>query len=456
MNIVPRSVFARRLSVPLVLALLVPATGSGSGDTRAPPTMAAATSDHAQCRVLGLTQCPAPFDAALPPAKDMLTWTQSERVVGFRNTYRQYRADVFHADPANVHALPDRGVPLAPVRYRVKGQVFSLEDYLRHQDVTGLLVLEDGRIAYEHYGHGNTASSLWTSRSVAKSVVSILVGIAIREGAIKSVDDPITRYLPELEHTAWDGVSLLNLLQHTSGVAWNENYKDPKSDFAALTRCEAGDAPYECVLTLVRGVGRKPGIKPGEVWSYNTGGAWLVGRVLESATGMPVSRYLETRLWRRFGMQSDGVWEALVEGKIDMGGHGFNATLRDWGRFGLFVAGGGKLPDGTELLPHDWLAQSTAWTHAKGSVDESNPNGQYGYQWWHAAIPKRADADLKALADRTLWAEGIFGQTIAIDPAQHVVMVQWSTWAEAEGSDELGDEQLLFFRALEESLRPRS
>jgi CubicO group peptidase (beta-lactamase class C family) len=446
---------AHRFSVPLVFALLAPATVIGSGDTRSMPTMAA-TSDQAQCGALGLTQCPAPFDAVLPPAKDMLTWSQSERVVGFRNTYRQYRADVFHADPANVHSLPERRLPLSPPRYRVKDQVFGLEDYLRHQDVTGLLVLKDGQIAYEHYGQGNTASTLWTSRSVAKSVVSILVGIAIREGAIKSVDDPVTRYLPELQHSAWDGVSLRNLLQHTSGVAWNENYKDPKSDFAALTRCEAGGEPYECVWKLVRSVARKPGIKPGEVWSYNTGGAWLVGRVLESATGLPVSRYLETRLWRRCGMQGDGIWEALVEGKIDMGGHGFNATLRDWGRFGLFVAGGGKLSDGTELLPRDWLAQSTAWTHAKGSVDESNPNGQYGYQWWHAPIPKGTDAELKALADRTLWAEGIFGQVIAIDPSQHVVMVQWSTYAEAEGSDELGDEQLFFLRAIEESLRPRT
>ena len=445
---------ARRFGVVLVLALLSPVTSRGLDNTDSIPTKVPAA-NLAQCRSLGLTQCPAPFDAVLPPAKDMLTWSQSDRVVGFRNTYRQYRADVFHADPANVHPLPGRRLPLAPPRYRVKGQVFGLEDYLRHQDVTGLLVLKDGQIAYEHYGHGNTASTLWTSRSVAKSVVSILVGIAIREGSIKSVDDPITRYLPELQHTAWDGVSLRNLLQHTSGVAWNENYKDPGSDFAALTRCEAGGAPYECVLKLVRGVGRKPGIKPGEVWSYNTGGAWLVGRVLESATGLPVSRYLETRLWRRFGMQGDGVWEALEEGKIDMGGHGFNATLRDWGRFGLFVAGGGKLPDGTELLPRDWLAQSTAWTHAKGSIDESNPDGLYGYQWWHAPIPKGADANLTALADRTLWAEGIFGQVIAIDPSQHVVMVQWSTYADAEGSDELGDEQLFLLHAFEESLGVR-
>jgi CubicO group peptidase (beta-lactamase class C family) len=464
----------RGIGVTVLLALLSPAMSVGSADAGLAPTMvstmtpgdtglaptitstmtptAAPAGDLAQCRALGLAQCPVPFDAALPPAKDMLTWSKSERVVGFRNTYRQYRADAFHADPSNVYALPESSGHMAPPRYRVRDQTFGLEDYLQHQDVTGLLVLKDGQIAYEYYGHGNTASTLWTSRSVAKSVVSILIGIAIREGSIKSVEDPITRYLPELRHTAWEGVSLRNLLQHTSGVAWNENYRDPKSDFAALTRCEAGAEPYECVLKLVRDVHRKSGVKPGEVWSYNTGCAWLVGRVLEAATGMPISRYLETRLWRRLGMQSDGVWEALVEGKIDMGGHGFNATLRDWGRFGLFVAGGGKLRDGTELLPHDWLAQSTAWTHAKGSVDESNPKGQYGYQWWHAAIPKGADADLKALADRTLWAEGIFGQVIAIDPSQHVVMVQWSTYADAEGTDELGDEQVLFLHALEEAL----
>jgi CubicO group peptidase (beta-lactamase class C family) len=436
----------------LTLSALLPATMSIRAAERGSMPTTASAVDLSQCQALGLSHCPVPFDAVLPPAKDMLTWTQSERVVGFRNTYRQYRGDVFHADPSNVYPLPGRKSPLPPPRYHVNDQTLGLEDYLQHQDVTGLLVLKDGQIAYEHYSHGNTASTLWTSRSVAKSVVSILVGMAIREGSIKSVDDPITRYLPELQHTAWEGVSLRNLLQHTSGVAWNENYKDPHSDFAALTRCEASDASYECVLKLVRGVRRKPGVKPGEVWSYNTGGAWLVGRVLESATGLPIAGYLETRLWRRFGMQSDGVWEALAKGKIDMGGHGFNATLRDWGRFGLLVAEGGKLRDGTELLPRDWLAQSTAWTHAKGSVDESNPDGQYGYQWWHSGIPEGVDADLKALADRTLWAEGIFGQTIVIDPSQNLVMVQWSTWEDAEGSDATYDEQLLFLHALEKSL----
>ena len=278
--------------------------------------------------------------------------------------------------------------------------------------------------------------------------------MAVKEGLIHSVADPITRYLPELKGTAWEGVTLRDLLQHTSGVAWNENYADPTSDFARLTRCEASRAAYQCVLQLVRTLKRKPGVMPGDLWSYNTGGAWLVGRVLEQATGMTIAKYLETRLWSRFAMERDGVWEALVQGQIDMGGHGFNATLRDWGRFALFVADGGRLASGEELLPSDWIAQSMTWTKAKGSVTPATPDGQYGYQWWFGGIdPDRHDADNAMQTARdTFWAEGIYGQAIAINPTEKLVMVQWSTWQEAETPASLYDEQVLFFNALARAL----
>jgi CubicO group peptidase (beta-lactamase class C family) len=150
-------------------------------------------------------------------------------------------------------------------------------------------------------------------------------------------------------------------------------------------------------------------------------------------------------------MQSDGVWEALVPGKVDMGGHGFNATLRDWGRFGWFVAQGGKLPSGESLLPSDWLEQSTHWTTAKGSVDKANPQGQYGFQWWHVGVAG-STGGLKTTIDRTMWGEGIYGQVLAIDPSSHLVMVQWSTYKDADGTDALGDEQAIFFHAIEEAL----
>ena len=153
-------------------------------------------------------------------------------------------------------------------------------------------------------------------------------------------------------------------------------------------------------------------------------------------------------------MQNDGVWQALVKGETDMGGHGFNATLRDWGRFGLFVANGGTLADGTALLPADWIRQSTTWTRAKGSVTPETPRGQYGYQWWYGGLdPRRpASASQRRTADGTFWAQGIFGQGIAINPTEHLVMVQWSVWAHADGPESLHEERSAFFNALADAL----
>jgi CubicO group peptidase (beta-lactamase class C family) len=433
-------------SIITALGLAGPASGAAAAPDRG--------SDLEQCRAIGLASCPQPFDAVLPPAAEMLSWDQHSRVIGFRNTWRLYPGDAFHANGAQAYPLPPAPYKLPALRYQMDGQTFGLDDYLRHQAVTGFLILKEGRVAYEYYGSGNTDRTLWTSRSVAKSVVSILVGMAIKEGMIGSVADPVTRYLPELRGTAWEGVTLRDLLQHTSGVAWNEQYADPKSDFAQLTRCEAGGEAYPCVMRLISGLKRKPGVRPGELWSYNTGGAWLVGRVLEQATGMSIARYLETRLWSRFAMQNDGVWQALVKDRIDMGGHGFNATLRDWGRFALFVSMGGKLASGEQLLPADWIAQSTTWTRARGSVTPETPDGQYGYQWWFAGVDPRRSGAASAMqtARQTFWAEGIYGQAIAINAAERLVMVQWSTWKEADGPGSLYDEQVLFFDALARTL----
>jgi CubicO group peptidase (beta-lactamase class C family) len=414
------------------------------------------TGRPAQCGALGLSTCPRPFDAVLPAPADMLSWDQHTRVVGFRNTYRQYPGDVFHTQRGNTYPLPQANKTMPLLQYKMDGNTYRLKDYLQRQSVTGLLILKNGERVYEYYGRGNTDKTLWTSRSVAKSVVSVLVGMAIKEGLIGAVGDPITRYLPELKGSAWENVTLRNLLQHTSGVIWNENYADPTSEFAHLTLCEAAPSAYQCVWQLISTVKRQPDISPGDVWSYNTGGAWLVGRVLERATGMTIAEYLETRLWSRFAMESDGVWEALVKGQVDMGGHGFNATLRDWGRFALFVAGGGKLSSGQELLPKEWIAQSVTWSTAEGSVTPTTPNGQYGYQWWFSGVdPARAETDdAMQTAQHTFWAEGIYGQAIAINPSENLVMVQWSTWKEADTPPSLYDEQALFFNAAAHALNP--
>ena len=387
----------------------------------------------------------------------MLSWDRQARVIGFRNTYRLYEGDVFHAQGGSVYPLPPAPYKMPTIHYEMDGERLGLGDYLRRQNVTGLLILKDGLILHEYYGSGNTDKTLWASRSVAKSIVSILVGMAIKEGLIGSVSEPIIRYLPELKGSAWDGVALHDLLQHTSGVAWNENYADPTSDFARMTKCEAQTDAYQCIMHLISGLQRMPGTRPGDVWSYNTGGAWLLGRALEKATGMTIAHYLETRLWRRLAMENDGVWEALIKGQVDMGGHGFNATLRDWGRFALFVAGGGKLANGEELLPPSWIEQSVTWTKAKGSVTPAAPEGQYGYQWWFGGVDaKRRDAE-RAMhtARQTFWAEGIYGQAIAINPVENVVLVQWSTWQEAETPASLYEEQALLFDAIVHALGSR-
>ena len=407
----------------------------------------------AACNGTVLDTCPAPFDTKLPDAHTMLTWSQADRVVGFRNDYRNYAGDVFHHGNASPLLAAEK--PLTDPRYQVNGKTYDLHDYLKRQNVSGMLVLKNGHVAYKYLGEGNTDSTLWTSRSVGKSVVSALVGVAIKEGKIHSLDDLITQYEPDLKGTAWDGVTLRQLITHTSGVAWNEDYTNPGSDFAKLTECEAKPGTYDCVRTLVKGLHRAH--PAGENWSYSSGGAWLLGDVLERATGMTLAAYLEKSIWQPYGMASNGVWHAYSKGQHDVGAHGFNATLEDWGRFGQFILHNGTLPGGKQILPEGWVKQSSDWTQAKGSVSAAHPNGLYGYQWWNNEVPVNAthvapkvDNSLK----ESLWALGIFGQMIMVNQKENLVIVQWSTWPQAEPSFSAQPlEASLMFSAIANALR---
>ena len=399
------------------------------------------------CNSLGLKDCPSPLDKNLPAAHDMLSWSQNDRIIGFRNTYQLYDGSVFRPDRKNTLTLPKSKSNLNnnTISYSINNKKYDLNQYLKNQNVTGLIILKDGKVALEYYGHGNTPTTLWTSRSIGKSVVSTLVGIAIQQEKIDSVDDPIIKYLPDLQGTAWQHVTLKQILQHTSGVEWNEDYTDPVSDFAHMTYCEAKINPDECVYQLVKNV--KAQNKPGEVWSYNTGGAWLVGKVLEAATGQNIAAYLQDNLWKKAGMEREGVWHSYQRDVTDMGGHGFNATLRDYARFALFVSREGKLSNGQKLLPDHWLADSSNWTQARNSVTPEYPKGQYGYQWWNYHPTSGTPLSSKNM-DATFWGRGIFGQRMAINPKNNIVMVQWSAWDSARPSAEIENENALFFNAV--------
>ncbi|MDV5744512.1 serine hydrolase [Serratia marcescens] len=407
----------------------------------------------AACAGTELSVCPAPFDAQLPDTHKMLTWSQSDRVIGFRNDYRNYAGDVFHHGSAT--PLVAAAKQLTNASYQVNGKTYSLQDYLQRQNVSGMLVLKDGKIAWKYLGQGNTDATLWTSRSVGKSVVATLVGVAIKQGKIRSLDDLITQYEPDLKGTAWDGVTLRQLITHTSGVAWNEDYTNPKSDFAQLTECEARPGAYACVRKLVAGLQRAH--PAGQNWSYSSGGAWLLGDVLERATGMPLATYLEQSIWQPYGMASDGVWHAYAKGQHDVGAHGFNATLEDWGRFGEFILHNGTLPNGKQILPEDWVAQSSNWTRAAGSVSAAHPNGIYGFQWWNNEVPANVtnvEPAPQTSLKHSLWALGIFGQMIMVNQAENLVIVQWSTWPQAEPSFSAQPlEASLMFSAIAKELR---
>lgn len=409
--------------------------------------------DPTTCGRVALATCPTPFDKTLPDTKNMLTWSQADRVIGFRNDYRNYRGDVFHHGEARPLARAPK--QLGEVSYSVNGETWTLKDYLKRQDVAGMLVLKDGKVAYKYLGDGNTDSTLWTSRSVGKSVVSTLIGVALKEGKIHSLDDDITRYEPDLKGTAWEGTSVRQLMQHTSGVAWNESYTDPKSDFSVLTQCEANPGAYDCVRRLVSGLKR---VHPaGESWSYSSGGAWLLGDILERATGMPIAAYLEQSIWKPYGMANDGVWHAYQPGKHDVGAHGFNATLEDWGRFGEFILNEGRLPDGKQVLPQGWVDDASAWNQAAKSVSAAHPDGTYGYQWWNNAVPANATnvtPSVEQSLKGSLWALGIYGQMIMVNRAENLVIVQWSTWPVAEPSFSAQPlEASLMFSAIAQNLR---
>ncbi|MEE4408456.1 MULTISPECIES: serine hydrolase domain-containing protein [unclassified Serratia (in: enterobacteria)] len=418
---------------------------------------AIAAPDVADCGVPQLTHCPAPVDKQLPDVKDMLTWNQQQRVLGFRNDYRAYPGDIFKA--AKAVPIPVAVRDLSSATYDYQGHKYGLKDYLKRNSVTGMMVIKEGKKVWDYYGSGNTKTTLWTSRSVGKSVVSTLVGIALKEGKIASLDDEIVKYNPDVKGTIWEHVTVRHLLQHTSGVSWNENYTDPKSDFSQLTQCEANKNTYDCVNKLVNSPQRKSYAKPGEVWSYSSGGAWLLGDTLEKATGEPLAQYLQEKIWQPYGMVHDGVWHSYLPGRHDVGAHGFNATLEDWGKFGLFIMNNGMLLDGKKMLPDHWIKDARTWNKAEKSVTPSYPDGKYGYAWWNNSVPANAKnlSPKQGLSGQdTMWALGIFGQMIMVNQKEKLVIVQWSVWPEAEPSANAQPlEASLMFNAIANTLATR-
>ena len=284
--------------------------------------------------------------------------------------------------------------------YSSNGKTYSLDDYLDKGDVTGFLVMKDDQIIFEKYLHGAEPGDRFVSFSVGKSILSVLFGTAVDEGKIRSVNDPIVNYLPWLKDSAYKDATLKNVLQMASGIDFNEDYLDPKADIHRLVfdLIRGGERFREIAIAL------KAERKPGTAFHYQSVNTQMLALVLEKATGMRLNKYAEEKLWKKLGAQSDAFfYESRNQPEI-CGFGCFNATLRDYARIGAMAMNYGQL-GGKRVVSDAWMRESTA-------APSFNPG--YGYQWW-------LDANS---SDHVFRAVGIYGQTIYINPAKHVVVAQ--------------------------------
>ena len=357
----------------------------------------------------------------------VLSWTLEEQKWGYKHMEDLNPAHVIKAGPYV------RQLPLAPVQidptWSHDGKTWDTTSYMAAMRTSGVLVLKDGRIVLERYGLDRKPNERWTSFSVAKSVTATLVGAAIKDGYIKSLDDPVTRYIPKLTGPGYDGVTVRQLITMTSGVKWNEDYTDPNSDVAKVgfSTDEPGLNP---VVSYMRKLPREAA--PGTKFVYKTGETDLAGILVSSATGKSLAAYLSEKLWVPYGMEQDAIWMDDIAGH-ERGGCCISMTLRDYARIGQFMLEGGKA-GGKDVLPDGWVADATA-RHVSFPPGGGVETG-YGYFWW--------------LVPGGYAAEGIFGQQVFIYPKEKVVIAINSAWPYAS-NDKLWVAQQAFADALREA-----
>lgn len=365
------------------------------------------------------------YDGTLMPDIQANTFRNIDRLFATRTVRRG----------ETVYPLPQSDTPIGDLSFVSGGQRFDLYDYTSLNRISGIVAIKDGEIVYETYQLGNDDRSRWMSMSVVKSMSAILVGAAIHDGYIDSIDDSVADYVAELQGTAYDGVSVRQLLQMASGVQWNETYTDPSSDRRALLEAQIAQEPGG-MLDVMAALPRAA--EPGSRWNYSTGETQVVAALVAAATGKHLADYLSEKIWARFGMEADANWWLDSPGGIEVGGSGLSATLRDYARFGLFLLQGGKV-DGEQILPDGWVEAASTPQVIGGTLVP------YGYMFWPVE-------DSEAAIHRGAYeAAGIFGQGIYVNPAENVVIAIWSARSKPLGSTPVKD--LDFFAAICEAVR---
>ena len=294
--------------------------------------------------------------------------------------------------------------------YQFQGETRTIVDFLQRTGNTGILILKDDFIIYEKYSQGYTKFDKKTSWSVAKGFISALIGIALNEGYIQNLDDPITKYMPELKESGYNNVPIKHILQMSSGIKFSEAYKDKNSDIQQLLyKLFLYMQPIEKVIL------NYPSKFPsGDYFEYVSLNTQILGLLLRRVTEQDLVSYLEKKLWQPMGAESDAYWLTDNYG-TEVTFCGMNCTLRDYAKFGLVYLHNGYF-NGQQIIPKSWVKESTIpdSSHLQpGTTDERYLKWGYQHHWW---IPEGSKGDY--------CATGAWGQYIYINPEKNFVVVK--------------------------------
>jgi CubicO group peptidase (beta-lactamase class C family) len=337
----------------------------------------------------------------LPVAGDFLLWPPTIQPWGYRIVDRLFAHRVIKR--GEKPALWKRGPEIA---------VGDVDAFMERNFIAGVLVVKDGQIRLERYGLGLRQEDRWSTMSTIKSMTAVLVGAALHDGSIGSLDAAVTGFLPGLAGSAYEGVSLRHLLTMSSGVAWTEVYSDPDSDVNRYSRSLAARDPGG-VLRLMAALPRARA--PGSGFLYNSGDTYLLGAALRAAVGRPLAEYMAERVWQPAGMEFDGFYTLDSEGGQEIGGSRAGVALRDFGRFAQFVLDDGVIR-GRRVLPEGFVAEAAT---AQFTLEEARPTGLtgYGYSWW--------------LGDGVMSALGFAGQRIDLFRAERLAVITLAAFPQA-------------------------
>ena len=311
-----------------------------------------------------------------------------------------------------------RSASTPPYQWRLDGNTVSIDDYFKRQPVMAVLIAKDGVIQYERYQYGLSAQHRYLSNSMAKSFTSLAMGFALNEGKVFSLDALTQAYVPELRGTAYGETTLRNLMRMGSGVKFSETYK-PDDDSTRFR-----DARNRVGVVQASKLFNDREVPQGSRFNYASIEPALIGAVLKAATGESVTGYLEQRLWQAIGAEGAARWELDRTG-LELTQCCITALPHDYLRLGIVLANDGQRPEnGRQVIPRDYLLESTDWHRAESPFRPQPPGTGYSNYFW-----------LQGSAARRFVLLGVHGQAIFVDPANKLVMLHLAASEAAKVGD---------------------